>query len=113
MPSSVGSIDNTYVVGIIANMKATLLHRDRLDFDDGHIVEMVIWRVPQHVEGSSHPYKYRLFYGRSGKRIVSYDNERGKGDHRHVGSTEEPYTFKDVKTLVRDFLADVAKRRSS
>jgi hypothetical protein len=94
-------------------VKADLLQRDRLDFDDGDIVEMVIWRVPQPVEGSGHSYKYRLFYGRPGKRIVSYDNERGKGDHRHVGSKEEPYTFKDVETLVRDFLADVAERRSS
>lgn len=94
-------------------MKAELLQRDRLDFDDGHIVEMVIWRVPQPIEGSAHSYKYRLFYGRPGRRIVGYDNERSKGDHRHVGSKEERYVFKDVETLVRDFLADVAKWRST
>ncbi|HEX9877116.1 MAG TPA: DUF6516 family protein [Gammaproteobacteria bacterium] len=46
---------------------------------------MVIWKVPKPVEGSLHPYKYRLFFGRPGERIVGYDNERSKGDHRHSG----------------------------
>jgi hypothetical protein len=27
-------------------MKAELLQSDRMDFDDGAILEMVIWRVP-------------------------------------------------------------------
>jgi hypothetical protein len=52
------------------------------------ILEMVIWQVPEPVEGSVHRYKrykHRLFYGRSGRRIVGYDNERSKGDDRHVG----------------------------
>lgn len=99
-------------VGIIANVKAQLLQRERFDFDDGAILEMVIWRVPTPVAGSRHSYKYRLFYGRSGKRWVSYDNERPKGDHRHVGSREEAYAFTDVETLIRDFLSDVDRWRS-
>jgi hypothetical protein len=98
---------------MIANVKAELLQRDRFDFDDGAIVEMVIWRVPVPVEGSAHTYKYRLFYGRPGKRIVGYDNERTKGDHRHRDGREEAYVFKDVETLVRDFLADIEARRAS
>lgn len=93
-------------------MKAELLQRDRFDFDDGTILEMVIWRVPKPVQGSNHPYKYRLFYGRPGRRIVGYDNERPKGDHRHAQGREEPYTFRDVETLVHDFLADVERWRS-
>ncbi len=93
-------------------MKAELLQRDRLVFDDGAILEMIIWHVPEPVKGSMHPYKYRLFYGRSGRRIVAYDNERPKGDHRHIGSVEQPYRFIDVDTLVRDFLSDVARWRS-
>lgn len=96
-----------------AYVKAELLHRARFDFDDGTIVEMVIWRVPRPVPGSRHSYKYRLFYGRPGKRIVGYDNERPKGDHRHVERRELPYSFKDVDTLVRDFLTDVKRRRST
>lgn len=93
-------------------MKAALLQRDRFDFDDGTMVEMVIWRVPQPVEGCPHAYKYRLFFGRPGERIVGYDNERAKGDHRHVGQNEEPYKFTDVETLVRDFFSDIEQWRS-
>ena len=93
-------------------MKAELLQRQRYDFDDGSILEMVIWRVPKPVPGSQHSYRYRLYYGKPGKRLIGYDNERPKGDHRHVAGREEPYHFTDVETLVRDFLADVAHRRS-
>ncbi len=93
-------------------MKAELLQHDRFDFDDGTILEMVIWKVPKAVHGSRHQYKYRLFYGRPGERIVSYDNERAKGDHRHRAGLEERYRFKDVETLIRDFLADVERWRS-
>jgi hypothetical protein len=113
MPRAVFTIDNSWPVGIIANMKAELLQRDRMDFDDGAILEMVIWRVPTPVKGSTHHYKYRLFYGRPGKRIVGYDNERPKGDHRHVGESEAPYVFTAVETLVRDFLTDVSRQRSA
>jgi hypothetical protein len=63
-------------------MHATLLHRGRLDFDDGAVVQMVVLRVPQPIEGCRHPYKYRLFYRACGKRVVGYDNERGKNDDR-------------------------------
>ena len=59
-----------------------------------------------------HPYKYRLFYGRAGRREVGYDNERLKGDHRHYGSVVEPYQFESPEKLVDDFLCDVAQRRT-
>lgn len=94
-------------------MKAELVHRNRIEFDDGHILEMVIWRVPQPVEGSNHSFKYRLFYGRHDERIVGYDNERPKGDHRHIDGKEEPYQFIDIETLMRDFLGEVERRRST
>ena len=97
---------------MIANMRADLLQRGRFDFDDGTFVEMVIWRVPRPVEGSGHGYKYRLCYGRPGTRIVAYDNERSKGDHRHMEGQMELYAFKDVETLVRDFFKDVERWRS-
>lgn len=93
-------------------MKAELLLRERYVFDDGAVLEMVIWRVPVPVDGSGHHYKYRLFYGRSGKRLIGYDNERSKGDHRHAGPRQEDYVFSNVETLVRDFLADVVQKRA-
>jgi uncharacterized C2H2 Zn-finger protein len=92
-------------------MKATLLQRDRFDFDDGTTVEMVLWRVPKAVPGCSHLFKYRLYFGHHGERIIGYDNERPKGDHRHVKGREEPYIFRDVDTLIKDFLNDVQRWR--
>jgi hypothetical protein len=93
-------------------VQAELLHRSRLDFDDGAFVEMVIWKVPDPVPPSRHGYKYRLFYGRPGKRLVGNDNERGKGDHRHLAGREEPYRFTGVEKLMTDFLDDVRRLRA-
>jgi hypothetical protein len=92
-------------------MKAELLFHQRIDYDDGAIVEMMLWRVPQPVPPSIHPLKYRLFYGRPGVREVGYDNERGKGDHRHFLGREHPYTFSNVEQLMTDFWSDVRKVR--
>ena len=98
-------------VGNIANMKAALLYRSKTVLSDGAIIEMVIWRVPRPVAGSHHAYKYSLFYGYEGQRVVAYDNERGKGDHRHIGGHEEGYEFSTVDRLIADFLEDVHVRR--
>ncbi|MEI9987152.1 MAG: DUF6516 family protein [Aliidongia sp.] len=88
-------------------MDAALIFRDKRTFADGSIIEMKIWRVPAPVPPSQHDLKYSLFFGRNGERIVGYDNERGKGDHRHVGGLELPYVFGTVEQLIADFLADV------
>ena len=71
-------------------MKAVLIFSKRQEAYGG-IVEMVIWRLPGKEPDRPHGLKYRLYFGRDGKRLVGYDNERGKGDHRHYGSVEEPY----------------------
>ena len=88
-------------------MKATRAFHDRGEYPDGAIVEMTIWTVPEPVSGSAHPFKCNLFYGYPGKRIVGYDNERGKGDHRHIGDRQERHAFSYVEKLVADFLSDV------
>jgi hypothetical protein len=62
-----------------ARMKAELLFHQRIDYDDGAIAELVLWRVPSPVPPSAHGLKYSLFY--SSGHSVGYDNERGKGDH--------------------------------
>ena len=41
--------------------------------------------------------------------LVRYDNEAGKGDHRHVMGREESYRFVSVAKLRRDFEADIRK----
>jgi len=93
--------------------KAILLFRDKLVFSDGAIQEMVIWRLPASDPERPHGLKYSLYFGKEGKRIVGYDNERGKGDHRHYGMIEEPYNFTTVEQLMADFEADVQKHRGS
>jgi hypothetical protein len=92
-------------------MKAELLFHQRIDYDDGAIVEMVLWRVPSPIPPSVHGLKYSLFYGRPGIREVGYDNERGKGDHRHFQGAETPYAFISVEQLMADFWSDVGTLR--
>ena len=84
-------------------MKARLIYRIREAYGTG-VIEAVIWEVPEPVCPSEHRVKYRLAYIVDGKRVVGYDNERGKGDHRHVRSAEYRYRFTDVATLLDDFL---------
>jgi hypothetical protein len=74
-------------------------------------MELKLWQVPRPVGGSRHDLKYSLFYGRDGERLVGYDNEAGKGDHRHYAGVEEPYPFQSVDQLVADFRADVEALR--
>jgi hypothetical protein len=91
-------------------MKATLLAHSKEVHDDGSIVEVVIWELPRPLPPSEHRYKYRLFYGWPGREIVRYDNERGKGDHRHVDGEERSYVFVTVEQLLDDFELDMRKR---
>jgi hypothetical protein len=92
-------------------MDTELLFYQRIDYEDGAIVEMVLWRVPSPVPPSSHDLKYSLFYGRPGLREVGYDNERGKGDHRHFRGVETTYRFRTVEHLIADFWSDVRTLR--
>jgi hypothetical protein len=78
---------------------------------DGTIIDIKIWQLPDATPERPHGLKYSLFYGRAGTRIVGYDNETGKGDHRHYGSREEAYEFAGMERLMQDFFADVAKQR--
>ncbi len=67
--------------------------------------------MPEKVPPSAHRLKYSLFYGRPGERLVGYDNERGKGDHRHYGQREESYRFTSIEDLLADFRRDVESLR--
>lgn len=90
-------------------MKAQRIFYDKAVLADGAIVEMTIWQLPTPSSERPHGLKYSLFFGRDGKRIVGYDNERGKGDHKHLGDVETSYHFVSAEQLVADFLADVEK----
>lgn len=92
-------------------MDAVKLHSEKLVYADGAIREEVIWRVPAPVPPGRHPYKYRLVYIVAGKRVIGFDNERGKGDHVHFGETEQAYHFRGLAELILDFRTAVAKER--
>jgi hypothetical protein len=92
-------------------MRAELIFRSKDVLTDGAIVEMIIWKVPVAVPPSTHAYKYRLFYGVNGVRVVGYDNERGKGDHCHLDGKEHSYKFTTPERLVADFMDEIGKRR--
>ena len=49
---------------------------------------------------------HAIYSGDNG-RVIGYDNERGKGDHRHVDGVESRYKFESAERLVEDFLARV------
>lgn len=97
-------------------MTAALLFKDKYVYRDGAIREMVIWRLPAPDSKRPHGLKYRLYYGQSGQCLVRYDNERGKGDHRHYGDgegneLEESYAWVSVRQLMADFKADIERWR--
>ncbi len=86
---------------------AVLVERSKTVLPDGAIVEIVVWKVPEPVPGSTHLFKYRLFFGKDGRRIV----ERGKGDHCHLDGDEHPYMFTTTDALLSDFRKEIIKRR--
>ena len=90
--------------------KAKLIVKEKVEFQDGTIAEMKLWKVPK-TEDKPHGYKYSFAYIRHGKRVIGYDNAEGKGDHRHYGSGEEIYEFKDIDKLFDDFYNDVRRAK--
>lgn len=94
-------------------MSATLIHDFKDVADDGSIIQMVVWRLPEPVPPTTHGLKYRLVYIVNGVRVVGFDNERGKGDHCHLDGVERPYRFTTIEQLIEDFIVEVEKRRTS
>lgn len=73
------------------------------------VVQLAIWQLPRATTDRPHGLKYRLWCGRAGETVVRYDNEIGKGDHRHDASGEHPYSFVSLEQLIEDFAADVER----
>ena len=93
------------------NKRAGLLLKERLVLGEDRFVEAVIWRVPERIAGSGHDFKYRLAFVVNEVCVVRFDNEAGKGDHKHVGAVESPYAFTTVDKLVGDFWRAVREWR--
>jgi hypothetical protein len=92
-------------------MKARVIATAKEIRDDGSIVEIAVWELTEPLSPCRHRYKYRLFFGKPGKCFVRYDNERGKGDHRHADSVEATYDFTTLDVLLADFERDVTNWR--
>ncbi|HSR68984.1 MAG TPA: DUF6516 family protein [Acidobacteriota bacterium] len=90
-------------------MEAVLLLRRRVILSLDAFVELVIWQVPEPVAPLTHAFKYRLAYVVDNECVVRYDNERGKGDHKHLGEREEPYSFSTPNQLLADFAEDIRR----
>ena len=86
--------------------KAELLIRQRDELPNDILIEIKIWQLPQSDPERPHGLKYSLYCGQNGKRLVGYDNERGKGDHRHIKTREEAYVFNTLEQLIQDFYSD-------
>ncbi|MEE9423308.1 MAG: DUF6516 family protein [Gammaproteobacteria bacterium] len=89
-------------------MKARKLFYHKETHDDV-IVEMVLWQMPEVSAERPHRLKYRFFCGTAQTCLVRYDNETGKGDHRHYGDQEEHYRFQSIEKLVEDFRNDCVR----
>jgi len=88
-------------------------HIKRL-FPEGDIMEIRIWKVPKSKdfpEGVKYSMVYIKVDENGAKRILGYDNERGKGHHKHYFDKEEKIEFEGWNGLVRRFKEDVKKLR--
>ncbi|MBK1721500.1 hypothetical protein CKO23_04440 [Thiocystis violacea] len=94
-------------------MKARLITGVRDVTPEGGLIEFVIWRVPEPIPPSTHLYKYRMVFVVAGKRIIGFDNARGKGDHCHIDMSERPYVFTEVDQLIEDFIREVERWRNA
>lgn len=90
-------------------MKAVQLVSARITYSEAAFAELVLWRLPKPVRGSAHGYKYRLVYVVRGECVLRYDNETGKGDHRHAGGAESTYAFTTPERLIADFQRDIER----
>jgi hypothetical protein len=99
-------------VVILSNMKAEPLLDERLVLAENAFVELVVWQVPSPVLGSAHGFKYRLALVVEGVCVLRYDNEAGKGDHKHLGGEQTSYTFTTPAQLLADFWDDVDRWRA-
>ena len=91
-------------------MKATILLNERVIISENAFVEMVVWELPKSAEGSDHLYKYRLALVINQECVLRYDNEPGKGDHKHIGDIEVEIEFTTLEDMLEDFWKNVETR---
>ncbi|WP_456330183.1 toxin-antitoxin system TumE family protein [Archaeoglobus sp.] len=91
---------------------AELLVNRRITNDHGDIIQVRIWRVPKSddfPEGVKYSMVYIRVKGEKYERVLGYDNERGKGHHKHFFGEELPIKYTGIDKLVEMFFEDVRR----
>jgi hypothetical protein len=83
-----GAIANTRALEQDPPAKAERLLNERLQVAADAFVELRVSRVPQPLPESRHELEYAFAYVVAGTCVLRYDNEAGKGDHRHLGDRD-------------------------
>jgi len=95
----------------IPHRKAVLLVKEKIPFEDGSLIAVRIWQVPESLR-TPEGLKYSLVYiSPTKKRLLGYDNAEGKGHHRHEGTVEASYPFTTIEELVQRFFSEVEELR--
>jgi len=97
----------TVVAIVFSVVRAVSIFDFRQPLSETAFIEMAVWQVPAPVRASQHTFKYRLALVSKGVCQFRYDNEAGKGDHKHIGALEVPYGFLGLDQLQADFWKDV------
>ncbi len=92
-------------------MNARALLNERVVMTEDSFAELVVWHIESPPSSSAHAFKYRLALVVAGICVLRYDNEAGKGDHKHVGQSEVLYEFESPDVLLSDFWKDVDRWR--
>lgn len=95
---------------MMTTMVAELLLNERRVLASNVFAEIVIWGVTEALPESHHHFKYRLALVVDGECVLRFDNEAGKGDHKHIGKEEFAYAFISAESLLNDFWNDVKER---
>ena len=90
-------------------MKTVEILRNRIVLAEDRFADLVVWRLSRRLPGSRHSFKYRLAYVVNEICVLRYDNESGKGDHRHWGEKESDYEFVSPDKLLADFQTDIER----
>ncbi len=92
-------------------MKATALKRRKYQLPDGSVIQIMVWELPYPTPERPHVLKYRLNYSLpDGTTVVRFDNEVGKGDHKHVRGIEYSYKCESLEKLLIDFRKEVREQ---
>ena len=84
--------------------KASLVIHRKLTSPKGLLREISIWSTPKS-ERYQDGVRYRLVLvdPRTGNVLLLFDNHWPKGHHVHVGKREEPFKFKTIPDLIKEF----------